>query len=63
MVEKSNSGSAKSEIRKIIESPKTDPTTKIPLRRVGGVGDFNSDSELKPHNVSNSASGVMKGKR
>lgn len=55
-------GGAKSAITKIIESPATDPTKKIPLRKVESVISFNSDSELKPHKVSNSASGVMKGK-
>lgn len=53
---------AKSAIGKIIESPATDPTKKMSLRKQGSVMDFNADSELKPHKVSNSATGVMKGK-
>ena len=55
-------GGAKSKIAKIIEDHDTDPTKQIPLRKIGSVIDFNSDSELKPHKVSNSATGVMKGK-
>lgn len=44
-------GGAKAQVKKIIESPATDPTKKLPLRKVGSVADFMSDSELKPHKV------------
>ena len=41
-------GSAKSKIGKIIESPKTDNTSKLPLKHAKNMMDFNSDANLKP---------------
>ena len=41
-------GSANSKIGKIIESPKTDNTSKLPLKHAKNMMDFNSDANLKP---------------
>ena len=41
-------GSAKSKIGKIIESPKTDNTSKLPLKHAKTLMDFMSDANLKP---------------
>ena len=47
---KNNKGSsAKSQIAKIIESPHTDNTSKLPLKKVANAMDFMSDKELKPN--------------
>lgn len=42
-------GSAKSKIGKIIESPKTDNTSKLPLKHAKNAMDFMSDANLKPN--------------
>ena len=42
-------GKAKGKVGKIIESPHTDPTGKMKLKKPGNAMDWMSDRELKPN--------------